>query len=447
MAGRNVAPDLTGMFNAINQGIVSDQTGAKYNETLRRSLAPRVDHNDSASLLQYANWARRNNYSDEANQYMALGATAQERERQTEERLAVQRGRAEIADLQAEMTQLFLDPAISETDRTQKLASLQLKVNEVARSVPGMDPNAYAKMSQNVDQFYTERARAEAQDRRDEAVLDIQTDRLGLDKEANARAGQRHKQLMESGALEIENARVTAEINKMTLASKLASAYVGQEGGKEQFLSRQGMESYGGLFDQVELEYETQQAQLETARAALQENKPFDYSQKDLEEMLYLMPDPVESAKQLRKIAEGSPPSVAHQQLIGMLNGQSATNKLPEATLLKLFNNMAQGRVEAEKSGTAAGQYVFQDTTMFGGKLGYDDGDEAKALAQISAAMLNAYMAAPNPAQGLQDVQLILTYGLMSTGAENDAGGNAGDPAVTDELTLEEIAAQLGVTP
>ncbi|NDB66170.1 MAG: hypothetical protein EB168_10990, partial [Euryarchaeota archaeon] len=54
--------------------------GNQYVDTFRRSMAPKADMNDSASLLNYADWARRNGYDEEAKQYMVLGASQQKLE-------------------------------------------------------------------------------------------------------------------------------------------------------------------------------------------------------------------------------------------------------------------------------------------------------------------------------------------------------------------------------
>ena len=78
---RSRARDLTGLLTSIGDtaGKFGD-TGQQYVNTLRRSFAPKPDMNDSASLLSYADWARRNGYDDEAKQYMALGYRQKEKE-------------------------------------------------------------------------------------------------------------------------------------------------------------------------------------------------------------------------------------------------------------------------------------------------------------------------------------------------------------------------------
>jgi len=71
---RSQAANLSGMLTSIGDtmGKMGD-VGNQYVDTFRRTMAPEADMNDSASLLRYADWARRNGYDDEAKQYMALG--------------------------------------------------------------------------------------------------------------------------------------------------------------------------------------------------------------------------------------------------------------------------------------------------------------------------------------------------------------------------------------
>ena len=80
MAGRNVAPNLSGMFQQINEGIASDKTASIYTDNFKRSMAPAIDMDDSESILAYSQWAKRNGYDDEAKQYMALSYQQKEKE-------------------------------------------------------------------------------------------------------------------------------------------------------------------------------------------------------------------------------------------------------------------------------------------------------------------------------------------------------------------------------
>ena len=74
MAGTNNAVNLTGMLSQMNDAISGfGEAGNQYVDTFRRSTAPKPDMSDSKSLLEYAEWARRNGYEEEARQYLALG--------------------------------------------------------------------------------------------------------------------------------------------------------------------------------------------------------------------------------------------------------------------------------------------------------------------------------------------------------------------------------------
>ena len=72
--GRSQAGKLTGLLGSIGDTIGEmGAPGEQYVDTFRRSMAPEADMNSSDSLLNYADWARRNGYEDEAKTYLALG--------------------------------------------------------------------------------------------------------------------------------------------------------------------------------------------------------------------------------------------------------------------------------------------------------------------------------------------------------------------------------------
>ena len=125
MAGSR-ARDLTGLLTSIGDtaGKFGD-TGQQYVGTLRRSFAPKPDMNDSASLLAYADWARRNGYEDEAKQYMVLGASQQklEGEKAYKDQLAT---------------------------GTEKLRGLYGQLAR-AKATPNVDPSAVAGIQAQID--------------------------------------------------------------------------------------------------------------------------------------------------------------------------------------------------------------------------------------------------------------------------------------------------------
>ncbi len=72
--GRSQAGNLSGLLGSIGDTIGEmGAPGEQYVDTFRRSMAPESDMNDADSLLNYADWAKRNGYEDEAKTYLALG--------------------------------------------------------------------------------------------------------------------------------------------------------------------------------------------------------------------------------------------------------------------------------------------------------------------------------------------------------------------------------------
>ena len=118
MAGRSYASNLTGLLNSMAGTIGSmGEGGSKYVDTFRRSMAPDVDMSDSASLLSYADWARRNGYDEEARQYLALGYNRKAKEEEKEYNTYV-------------------------ASNTEKLRGFNTSIGNLEKAVADGDPNA-----------------------------------------------------------------------------------------------------------------------------------------------------------------------------------------------------------------------------------------------------------------------------------------------------------------
>ena len=107
MAGRNNAVNLTGMLSDMNQAISGfGEAGNQYVDTLRRSMAPKVDMDDSKSLESYANWARRNGYDEEADKYLALSYKRKAIEQKKEYDTGVAQGKEKLKGFDSSLTEL-----------------------------------------------------------------------------------------------------------------------------------------------------------------------------------------------------------------------------------------------------------------------------------------------------------------------------------------------------
>ena len=83
MVGRSQSKQLIGLLTSIGDTIGEmGGPGNQYIDTLRRTMAPTPKMDDSTSLTEYAKWARRNGYDEEADRYMALAYKQKEVEKQ-----------------------------------------------------------------------------------------------------------------------------------------------------------------------------------------------------------------------------------------------------------------------------------------------------------------------------------------------------------------------------
>ena len=75
--------NLSGLLGSIG-GTIGEmgQPGQQYIDTFRRSMAPEPEMDSSESLGDYAKWARRNGYDEEADKYMALAYKQKDVEKQ-----------------------------------------------------------------------------------------------------------------------------------------------------------------------------------------------------------------------------------------------------------------------------------------------------------------------------------------------------------------------------
>jgi hypothetical protein len=103
-SGRSQASNLSGLLSNIS-GTIGEmgEPGKQYVDTFRRSMAPDAGMNDSASMLRYSDWARRNGYDEEAKQYMVLGTNQQKIEQEKAYSTAVATGTEKIRGLRSKV--------------------------------------------------------------------------------------------------------------------------------------------------------------------------------------------------------------------------------------------------------------------------------------------------------------------------------------------------------
>jgi len=140
---RSQASNLSGMLTSIGDtmGKMGD-VGNQYVDTFRRTMAPEADMNDSASLLRYADWARRNGYDEEAKQYMALGYRQKEVEAEKAQKARVRSGETANMYNRGRIAQISADPTLSPLKKRELIQDAMAAQQAVATATGG-DPSKW----------------------------------------------------------------------------------------------------------------------------------------------------------------------------------------------------------------------------------------------------------------------------------------------------------------
>ena len=414
---RSQASNLSGMLSSIGNtlGKMGD-TGNQYVDTFRRQMAPEADMNDSASLLQYADWARRNGYDDEAKQYMALGYRQKEKEAQESKAGRLQMGQSSVASLQNEYMRVLKDPALSATDRDKKLANLQASMNAISGAVEGMDPVRVGQIGQQ-----SEAADLARRDR--EQSMDLQRqanerawESFDLTKESAARAQEQHEEWVATAEYRATQRQLQQDEARYNKGVRLAKALAGTEGGKEKFLSVPEYADMEGVWNAVSRQVEQQQLELENAREQANQNK-YQWTDKKLEELGLGEAE----RKQLKALAEVSP-GTANKMVLNHLERMYKTTEAPTAALIGLFKDAALSHIVKEGINTAKGVD--------------SDEDREAAAGALALKMADRYMATGgNIQEALKEISADSVKGESEEGAESVAEETA-------RIIAEALAAQ-----
>jgi len=150
MAGSSQAGNLTGMLGNLADSVGKmGEAGNQYVDTFRRLQAPDVDMNDSASLLNYADYARRNGYDEEAKQYMVLGSRQKEKEVQEAKDAAKAGVMRDAINTGSEAMKLGEDGFLSAVD--SRISGLRGQLNNTD------DPTAIAEVQRQIDKLESNR--------------------------------------------------------------------------------------------------------------------------------------------------------------------------------------------------------------------------------------------------------------------------------------------------
>lgn len=107
MAGSDQSARLQGLLSGIADSVGGLGAGGEWtSNAIRNAARPEIDLANSASINQYADWARRNGYADEASKYLTLGSTLQNAEQKKLYGDTVARGTNEMRTLRSRLGEI-----------------------------------------------------------------------------------------------------------------------------------------------------------------------------------------------------------------------------------------------------------------------------------------------------------------------------------------------------
>ena len=336
------ASNLTGLLGSIGNTIGEmGEPGRQYIDTFRRTMAPTPKMDDSASLADYAKWARRNGYEDEANKYLVLSEGQRKKEEDKAKANRLQMGQASVANLQNKYTEALKDPTLSPADRKKTLDNLQASMNAIAGAVEGMDPSKVGMIGQQAEAADLQRRGTEQQMRLADERNKLAWEQFDLSKEESARAAERHAEWQQTQDYRIEAQQLEWEAKQYQAAVNAAKGLIGQEGGREKFVATFG-EKRAGVYDSLNRQREAQDLQLQEARDTAAKGK-WTYTDEQLKEMGIS-----EAAIPAIQRAGQTRPQLGHQAVEAVLLKQFEATDMPPAAVLGLFKDAALSHILQE---------------------------------------------------------------------------------------------------
>lgn len=205
MVGRSQASNLSGMLSQLSDTIGEmGGPGEKYLDTFRRLQAPDPDMSSAASLQEYAEWARRNGYDEEADRYMALAY----QQKQKEIELAKQASQANMLADVAEKAGGSKKLAGAGDTRALDLTKESL-LQDLARARESGDPEQVKAVAQQIA-----------------AIDDLMPSAASIKAKKGAAAIDQYKKMLESGNLdETQQANLRTALVRLENDPEVQAAY------------------------------------------------------------------------------------------------------------------------------------------------------------------------------------------------------------------------------
>ena len=149
MAGSDQSANLQGMLSQLAGTVGEMGTGRNFGANALRQIV-RPDNqamfrgqpyalDNSANLMQMAQWAERNGYDDKSRQYMALADRYQQREIEETKRQKLSEAQLGVSKLLSQMQAVATDNSVPTAERTKAINELSLEAQRIA-AAGGMNP-------------------------------------------------------------------------------------------------------------------------------------------------------------------------------------------------------------------------------------------------------------------------------------------------------------------
>ena len=135
---RSRAANLSGLLSDIGGTIGKmGEPGQRYVDTFRRLQAPDLNTDDSKSIMDYSEWARRNGYDDEAREYLALGYKQKEKEAATLKESRLKEGQAANMYNRQRISDISNNPKLSSAEKRQMISDAMSAQRAVSQATGG----------------------------------------------------------------------------------------------------------------------------------------------------------------------------------------------------------------------------------------------------------------------------------------------------------------------
>lgn len=336
MAGTNQAANLTGMLTSIGNTIGGmGAVGQQFVNPIVNMSRPDVDPNSLEDMQRLQQWQQTVGREDAAR---TTGMTMrdleakQKEERAKQDAARLQNAQSSISYLSNKMTEVMTDKSLSPEERSMKLAQLQTSADTIARQVPGLDPMAVGKLTENTEQSLFLKQEQQKQAQRAEESHVVRLEQAGFARKEAERANARFQEWSSNSENRKLLQQSQVKMAEQQQIAQQAKAVAGNEQAEKNFLLKYPDQK--GTLQAVKDANEARELQLEELRAKASE-RSFVFTDTEMTDAGI----PEELQTTIKKMSPQIANSVVTKFLTKKLTEKSAV--VPPAALVSVFSDAA----------------------------------------------------------------------------------------------------------